>query len=237
MENNINCWNIIDKAYCISLRHRGDRRQVAQTEFSKVGLCGKIDYILMDSHPENSEQGIYESHMQCISLGLKSGAQNIAIFEDDIIFDRFNPIQIKQVLHNVMSLDSWDIFFFGCIVSASWSTGISRIRRVRYRSLAHAYLLNRPCAERISTIGWSGEPFDSLLKKLIDRPYAIYPSIAFQSNAKSDNTKHRKLERFRKVCGGLFFIQKMNERYHRHSKLILFLHLVLVMIIGALWLL
>jgi hypothetical protein len=56
--------------------------------------------------------------------------------------------------------------------------------------------------------------------------YACYPSFAFQSNAASDNYRLRRLDRFRRWCGGLRRIQKLNEFWHRHRTLLLMLHIV-----------
>ena len=33
---------------------------------------------------------MYESHMICLRKGLEAGAKNIVVFEDDVIFDRFD---------------------------------------------------------------------------------------------------------------------------------------------------
>ncbi len=232
----MSCWDFLDKIYCITLEHRSDRRRLAEIQFSRVGLLDRVEFIQTQPHPVNSEQGIYASHMGCLQKGVESNAQHMAIFEDDVVFDRFDPERLKASTCYLNSLDQWEIFFLGCLVSRSRSTASAAVRHVRYRSLAHAYILNRPFAEKLLKIEWSGQPFDAMLQSFVQQAFAIYPSIAFQSNASSDNYRLKGLERVRRLCGGLGLIQKMNERYHRNFKAIIVLHLLAVLaVIG--WLL
>jgi hypothetical protein len=55
-----------------------------------------------------------------------------------------------------------------------------------------------------------------LLQACCDRYFAVYPSFAFQSDSRSDNLRLRKVDRLRRLCGGLARIQKFDEFYHRH---------------------
>jgi hypothetical protein len=232
----MNCWDLLDHIYCISLEDRTDRRRLSEIEFGKVGLLDRVEYVQTRRHDRNSEEGIYESHLRCIQKGLASNARRMAIFEDDVVFDRFDPHRVKNGLQFMESLDHWDMLFLGCLVSRSRPTASSAVRRVRYRSLTHGYVLNRPFAERLAKIQWSGRPIDAIFKCLVQHPYAIYPSVAFQSNASSDNWRLKGLDRVRRLCGGLRFIQKMNERYHRHFKAILLVHLLAALALAG-WLL
>jgi GR25 family glycosyltransferase involved in LPS biosynthesis len=232
----MNCWDFLDNIYCISLEHRTDRRRLSEIEFDKVGLLDRVEYIQARRHARNSEEGIYESHMRCIQKGLESNARRMAIFEDDVVFDGFDPYQVNKGMQFVESLDHWDMLFLGCLVSCSRPTASGVVRQVRYRSLTHAYVLNRPFAEKLAKIQWSGRPIDAIFQSLVQHSYAIYPSVAFQSNASSDNWRLQVLDRVRRLCGGLRFIQKMNERYHRHFKAILLVHLLAALALAG-WLL
>jgi GR25 family glycosyltransferase involved in LPS biosynthesis len=232
----MSCWDFLDKIYCITLEHRNDRRRRSEIQFARVGLLDRVEYVQCQPHPLNSEQGIYESHMHCVQKGLESNAQRIAIFEDDVVFDKFDPERVIESVRFLNRLDQWGILFLGCLVSRSYPTSSSVVRRIRYRSLAHAYILNRPSSEKLAKIQWSGKPFDAILQRFVRDSYAIYPSIAFQSNASSDNYRLKGLERFRRLCGGLGLIQKMNERYHRNFKAILLLHLLAALAVAG-WLL
>ena len=232
----MNCWDSLDKIYCISLEHRTDRRRLSEIEFRKVGLLDRVEYVRVRPHSHNSEQGIFESHLHCIQKGLAANARCMAVFEDDVVFDDFDPLRVKTGLQFIESLDRWDMVFLGCLVSRSRPTATGVVRRVRYRSLTHAYVMNRPFAEIMAKIQWSGRPIDAMFQNLVRYTYAIYPSVAFQSDASSDNWRLRGLDRFRRLCGGLRFIQKMNERYYRHFKAILLIHLLAALALAG-WLL
>ncbi len=66
-------WGSFDQIYCISLSQRVDRRENAQREFARIGLGDRVQFIIVDSHPTDSEQGIFESHMACLRAGLAAG--------------------------------------------------------------------------------------------------------------------------------------------------------------------
>lgn len=232
----MNCWDSLEKIYCISLEHRTDRRRLSEIEFGKAGLLDRVEYVKVRQHARNSEEGIFESHMLCIQKGLAADARRMAIFEDDVVFDGFDPHRVEEGMLFMESLDHWDMFFLGCLVSRSRPTASNDVRRIRYRCLTHAYVLNRPFAEELAKIPWSGKPIDAIFHDLVRHAYAIYPSIAFQSNASSDNWRLKVLDRVRRLCGGLRFIQKMNERYHRHFKAILLAHLLAALTLAG-WLL
>ena len=115
-------WEYFDKVYCISLKHRKDRQEKASSEFRKVGLLSRVEFLLVDEHPIDREQGIYESHMSCIRKGLGAGAGTILIFEDDILFDRFSPTTLKNCLDFLENTPDWNMITFGCMVTSGRRT-------------------------------------------------------------------------------------------------------------------
>ncbi len=218
-------WSFFDRIYCITLKERPDRRAQAAAQFARTGLADRMAYMSAGRHPTEPEQGIYESHMACIRQGLADGARHILIFEDDVVFERFCPERLAAVLSFLQRQPEWQILFLGCLVSRSHATESPAVRRVTYRCLAHAYALNRSCAELLVQKPWSGIPFDVILRDPKDGIFACYPSFAFQSNAASDNLRLRSLDRFRRWCGGLRRIQKLNEWYHCHEAALVAVHL------------
>ncbi len=40
-------WEFFDRIYCISLEEREDRRLAATAQFSRVGLDGKVEFIIV----------------------------------------------------------------------------------------------------------------------------------------------------------------------------------------------
>ncbi len=224
-------WDYFDKFYCISIDERADRRAHAKVQFDKVGLADKVEFVLVQKHLIDCEEGIYDSHMTCIKKGLQAGAGNIVIFEDDILFDRFCPAGLENCVDFLSGIDHWNAMFFGCLVSGSKKTGNKAVLKVKYRCLAHGYALNRQFAEQLVQIPWQQIPYDDLLKNFAEGFYAVYPSFAFQSNSLTDNINKIGLDRFRRLLGGLKRIQKWNEFYHRYRMPVIAAHVVVLLVI------
>ena len=125
---------------------------------------------------------------------------------------------------------------FGCMVTSSRRTENRSILKIRFRSLCHAYALNRPFAETIVRIPWSRVALDDMFRNLKDEnTYAAHPSFAFQSNSRSDNLRYLRLDRFRRLCGGLQNLQKMNEWYHRRRPLVIGAHILFALFLIWMW--
>ena len=228
-------WGYFDQIYCISVDQREDRRAEARTQFEKVGLLDKVEFVIVKKHPRNFEQGIFESHMTCIRKGIEANASNIVIFEDDILFERFSPANLKRCIEFLSADSNWNALFFGCLVAGSKKTENECVIKVKYRSLAHAYVLNRRFAEVLAKKPWQEIAFDNMLSSFKEGFYAIYPSFAFQSNSPTGN-KSLQLDRFRRLCGGLQRIQKWNETYYRHQAAFISLHMIAILLI-LMWIL
>lgn len=225
------CWEFFDRIYCISLDERTDRREEAKKQFGDVGLLERVEFALVRKHTRDCEQGIYDSHMACIRNGIQADARNILIFEDDILFDRFSRTVLKHCVDFLSTVPDWNLLFLGCLVKSSKRTTNANVLQVRYRSLAHAYAVSRKFAEVLIERPWQGLAFDALLATFEQGCYAVYPSMAFQSSSPTDNIKSLRLDRFRRLWGGLRVIQRMNEVYHLHRRPILFLHVLLALFI------
>jgi len=212
-----NPWDYFDRIYCISLQESEDRRRSAREEFAKVGLKGKVEFILVKRHPANVLQGMYESHMSCLRKGLEAGAQNIVVFEDDVGFERFSVERLKGCIEYLAKNPDWKVFLFGALIRSSKKTDSACVQEVRYQSLAHAYVLNRPYAQELAYQPWQGLANDTLFCPLTKDIYAVYPMFAFQKDFASGNDLYKGLEKFRRLLGGLKRIQKATEFYHRHK--------------------
>ncbi len=218
-------WLFFDKIYCISIDKRVDRRTEAKKQLAAVGLRERVEFELVTKHPENQEKGIFQSHMHCLHKGLQAGARHILIFEDDIFFQDFNAQSLLQANIFLQNLPAWNGFFLGGLSSKMTRTAERSVVKIEYRSLAHAYALNRPFAEALVQEPWNGIPFDNLLRSHCQDFFALYPMIAFQGRASTDNQTII-LDKMRRFFGGLPFIQKTNETFQRHKQLIVSLHLL-----------
>ena len=220
-------WNLIDRIYCISLAERTDRQASAKRQFERVGLGDKVIFHRVQRHPTDCEQGIFESHQACLKMALADGARHILIFEDDVVFGTVDAHRLRQGIAFFQDRSDCQILFLGCLASRSRTTETPGVRRVRYSCLAHAYLIKPSLARQLADEPWRNIPWDIVLKKNTQNAFALYPSIAFQSNSPSDNRRHRTLETVRRIFGGLRVIQMVNERYHRFRYAIIAAHLLL----------
>jgi GR25 family glycosyltransferase involved in LPS biosynthesis len=238
-------WGFFDRIYCISLANRSDRQRQARAEFERVGLSDLVEFVIVDKHPDNSEQGIFESHTACLRAGLAGGAQNILIFEDDIIFRRFSRKILGRAIEFMRTDTDWSMFFFGCFVYSSRRTRFRSILRVRYQCTAHAYVVSRGFAEKLAEQPWQGIAYDDVLRSMTDeKAFAVYPAFAFQSGSSTDNDNLRGIDRIRRLLGGSRRLQRWNEfsRHHLaglvvgHALFILVVIVAIVLIRGGHWL-
>lgn len=219
-------WSFFDRAYCISLAHREDRRNSARAQFARVGLGDRVKFVLAEKDREDPERGIYASHMLCLERGLAAEARHILIFEDDVVFARFSAQRLAG-LCAFLREGGWDACFLGCIADSCRKLPGFPAARVRYRSLAHAYAVRRDFAEKLVRHPWQGVPYDDFLRDLRDaNMFAACPSFAFQSDAASDNDAWLHMDRRRRHMGGLMFLQMANEFWNRFRRLIVALHFV-----------
>jgi GR25 family glycosyltransferase involved in LPS biosynthesis len=201
-----------------------------------VGLDGQVLFFLARRHPRDCEQGIFESHQACLKMGLNAGARHMLVFEDDVVFGRIDASRLEKDIEFFINTENCNILFLGCLARGSRATETPGIRSIRYRCLTHAYLIKPSLARLVADAPWQKVPYDLLLRNSIDEPFVLYPSIAFQSNSPSDNSRHRTLDTLRRLFGGLRIIQAVNERYHRFRYAVIAAHLL---VIGAaiLWIL
>ena len=224
-------WDYFDKIYCISLRERPDRKAEAEAQFEKAGLAGLVEFAIFDKDIANPERGIYVSHFTCIRKALKEGADTVLLFEDDILFRNFDPRVLKNGIDFLKHSPDWHFLFLGCMVKASRHTGYPSVIKVRYRSLTHAYAIHRRLAETIEP--WKGVAYDDMLRDLEDdRAFALYPSLAFQSNSPSDNERYLRLDRFRRLLGGLRILQRLDEFWHLRRIQIILAHLAAILFLA-----
>ena len=231
VNNPVSGWEYFDRLYCISLREREDRRQSALKEFSKVGLAERVEFVIVERLSYDFEQQVYESHMMCLSKGLEAGARNIVIFEDDVVFDRFDPERFRSCTEFLSRHPEWKVLLLGALIRSSCKTTDHCIQKVRYQSLTHAYALNRHYAETLAYEPWQGIVNDTLFRPLTDDLYAIYPMCAFQNDFTSDNYKYPMLVKIRRLLGGLARIQKANEFYHRRKFGIYAAHAMIILLV------
>jgi GR25 family glycosyltransferase involved in LPS biosynthesis len=223
-------WDFFDRVYCISLEHRLDRRERVREEFVRVGLADRVEFVIAHPHAQDRERGIFESHQRCLRRGIRDGAQRILVFEDDVFFGRQGCGRIPDACAHLAQCPGWEAFFLGCLTRSIRPTSSPALRRITYRSLAHAYGLNRPFAEQVVRRTWQGIPYDALLQQMQNEFYALSPMCAFQDRSASDNQTVA-LDRLRRLCGGLAVIQRGSELYRKHRTLVIAAHLAVLLLL------
>jgi hypothetical protein len=162
----------------------------------------------------------------------RPGGKTIAIFEDDILIARFSPKRLRDAVNFMRSNSDWHLFFFGCFVNSSRKTPFPSVVKVSYRCTAHAYVVSREFALKLVNASWQGIPFDDLLRATGDQGvYAIYPGFAFQNASSTDNDNLLRLDRVRRIFGGLRFLQQWNEFTSRRFVPIFAAHVGLILLI------
>ena len=219
-----------DKIFCISVDSRTDRQQTAKKVFAELGVSDRVEFVLVQKHPSNPEEGIFQSHLQCLRRGVEEGGKHILIFEDDITIAHFDEKRNTAAIQQLEQLDTWDAFFLGAISSGSKKTASKYLAQIEYRCLTHGYALNRPFAEKVIEEQWEGVAYDGFLKKRCRKSYAPIPMIAFQNTSVSDN-KTIFLDKMRRFFGGLQFLQRSNELLQRYKLPIILAHLLVLTII------
>jgi hypothetical protein len=224
-------WAIFDRIYCISLTERTDRRQQAQHEFRRAGLS-RVQFLIVEKHPTNSEQGIFESHMACLRAGLEDGARRILVFEDDIQFSRFSSEVLQDAAVFLKSNPDCKILFLGCFVKSSKKTAFRSVLEVRFRCVAHAYAVNRSFAQELVKLPWRGIAFDDELRSMSNgQSFAVYPALAYQSGATTNNDKMLVVDRIRRLLGGVRILQRWNEFSSHYFVPIIIVHVAIVLVL------
>ncbi len=223
LHNPARAWAFFERIYCISLEVRSDRRRLAREQFAGVGLLERVEFVRVREHPSDRARGIFESHQLCLDQGLTAGARRILIFEDDVFFHGFDPARLQRACQALSGLPRWDAFFLGCITRGMQRTADPALSRIRYRCLSHGYAVSEDFARRLVRERWQGIPYDTLMKERASRCYALSPMCAFQGLAGSDNQTVA-IDRLRRICGGLPFIQRVSEFYQQHKLPLLLSH-------------
>ncbi len=221
-------WDYFDAVYCISLKHRTDRQSQARKEFRKVGLGQKVEFVLVNTHPHDCEQGIFHSHLQCLHKGVSSGARVILVFEDDILFHDQAPKHLDNIVQFMRTRREWGIFFLGGLFDKAQKTNFPSVIKVRYRCSAHAYAVKREVAMYLLSRNWENVPYDTMLRKETGlAAFASWPGLAFQSASPSDNRATLGIDRIRRLLGGMQWIQTMNNFYQVHKTKVILAHAAL----------
>jgi hypothetical protein len=136
--------------YYINLDHRADRRQEIESELDRMKL-GPYNRFSAIRHKKGTI-GCTMSHIECMKLGLESGADHILIFEDDFYFT-VPPSTLHHVLQEVMKTN-YDVFLLGyCLYANKEScirnTNLDMFKKINQACCTHGYMVNKKYAAKL----------------------------------------------------------------------------------------
>jgi len=184
--------DFFDGIYCINLDQRVDRWEMAQKEFTKLGLSN-VNRFSAIKH-EKGSIGCRESHLKVINEAKKNNFKNVLIFEDDIktIGDLSHIENSLSQLSNI----EWDLFYLGATVDPNVGklTKISEhLVRTNFAYTTHAYAINSQMFDYIL----DNAPYNPIIdvfycKNIVPRgkSFIINPMVCIQQESYSDIEKH-----------------------------------------------
>ncbi|MBU2711375.1 glycosyltransferase family 25 protein [Zooshikella harenae] len=166
----------VDKAYCISLKERTDRQEIAKQNLSVLG--NPVEFWLVEKDKENPERGCYNSHRDIACHALAQGYQRILIFEDDIVFHKQPSSRQLKRINKFLCSNQGDIFYLGVLLGRLWLTQSLSIARCRAFG-SHSYILQRKGLEKLVSQKYCSKPVDQFYKQNFDC-FLAFPMLTSQ---------------------------------------------------------
>jgi len=197
-------WSFVDAVYCISLRSRRDRFDVAVEQFHRLGLCRHVTFLRPVKGPRGGVvRAIWEAHRACLSHARGRGAATALVLEDDVVFlPWMRPHHLERAAAAMRDLPrDWRGFYLGHLPLRSYFV---RPRVVRTVSASlHAYVASPRLMDWLIATDWEqpgwgralfGYGLDAAYAALPGM-YAFFPMLAVQSLSPSDHTGTHKPKR------------------------------------------
>jgi hypothetical protein len=174
---------------CISLVDRPYRQRKSKELFKKLGILDKINWWIVQKHPQGGLYGCFESHWH-IWNSKEFQKPYLCIFEDDLLLNDLDAFRFYSTLLNASD------FMFNQLDLIILEPGLGFIEKKITGSLYEGgfihlgcYLISRESIPKLSqkTIQWFGIDLDLTLYKNCAMG-AIFPPIFKQGLKNSDNT-------------------------------------------------
>ena len=181
-------FDFFDKIYCINLPNDTDRWAHAVIQFEKIGILDRVEKIYATPPHKDinvpslkfprGEMGVSLSQNKVIMNALISGANNVLIFEDDIVFEADTINKLETALAELP--EDWDILFFGGNPVEGMSKYSSTLNKTKVFYGAFAYALTRQSMLKI---------INQFFDKLTIMPYdGLTSNISLEGNGYVINT-------------------------------------------------
>lgn len=108
----MNSFDYFDEIYCINLDKRTSRWELAQNEFKKLGILGRVKrFSAIDNL--GGKRGCFESHMKIIHMAQENNLKNVFIFEDDVaVLPCYSHEKFEKSI-NFLKDQTWEFFYMG----------------------------------------------------------------------------------------------------------------------------
>ena len=179
-------WNYFDDIICISCKDSTKRRENADKIFKKYKIPAR--YYIVEKHPNGSNHGCFESHINIFKEAYDKGHKKILIFEDDIVVSSSLTKQNVSECIKFIKENKWDLFYLGAVPDMR---GFNRTKKTSYENIyqlkgicTHAYIVNENVIRRYRNLQYKNVPIDYLLrddKRL--KSFAFYPTFFYQETS------------------------------------------------------
>lgn len=187
------------KIYCVNLKKRLDRWELAKNQFNFHGIqVERYDAVDGTEHDRigkmsHGEIGCLLSHLNILKHCKDNNISNVLIFEDDVEFDdNLNQLFFQYV----EELPEWDLLYFGATHALCYPymdrppiKVTDHVYKVYNAHATHAYAVNSSCYDiLIDFVSKMEGPLDVIYTKLQAylRTYVFRPHLAWQRNDYSD---------------------------------------------------
>jgi len=138
---------LFDKVFVINLDRREDRLMHVTEQMKSQNISfervSAIDGATLTDIPEELKGGAYGctlSHRKCIEMAKNSGAENVLIFEDDVVLDENFTDIVLSSYHKVPR--DWKFLYFGGNHIRGLDHVMDNVFKLRYSYATHAYAIH-----------------------------------------------------------------------------------------------
>lgn len=191
-----NPFDFFDKIYCINLLTDHERKSIMQNQFKNLGISERINWVssprphsgyYSSNYKFAGEFGVVRSQLKAVTNSLSSEVVNgIAIFEDDVLFDKESLSLLQETLDNLPK--DWDILYLGGRPLEKVEKVIGNIYKVNKFTSAMSYCISAKSIHEYVAhyIDSMGQRFpdaccDNILNDFIlrkgKRGYVMYPNL------------------------------------------------------------
>lgn len=138
-----NPFDFFKEIYCINLKYRTDRWNLAKKEFEKVGILNKVAHYAVEKD-EDSYLGLIKHHLHILKGAKKRGIENVLIFEDDVMFlDKYKPLEtLRKATEQIKNME-WNLFYLSATLRVPLIKKTENLSILKCAFAAHSIAYNQ----------------------------------------------------------------------------------------------